>query len=483
MCRQMMSNRKARSRSVTQETDGSAPEREDVKKQLDVIVNSKTFSNHPKLIELLRQLVDSFLAGTTMDEDQLGRKLFGRPDTWLPSRESAVRERKRLLRKTLSEYYATEGQQDKVLLILPKHGTLQTILNPDFGAAIAVSEALKMMDRTLPEVINRYSCKVTADLQRCIEQYPDYAPAYTALSEALLIYTACDHWDSFPAGQSMTRAEQAAQRAVTLDPNLSRGHIILGAVHCCRFRWKDADKSFKTAMEIDPYETITSWFYVIFLRIVGRFRELRRISGLIEKDRNGNLLRAFLVYLEDPDSPYSSGKYLALRECAIDDASLELDEKYRAGERLLRFDSWQASCIAACICLQRGWTELAARYADRGMMDSGVGAFLGLSVLTCSLHGKTNEVFSHIAAEYFKQCKDVNEVHAFGLPNDPKPTSTFSRAIAYLGMGMPSRAVDMLSDSADEGFPLMTIVSVCPLFNELRDRPDFMELMERMNIP
>src|ERR1700722_4938375 len=111
------------------------PKREEVLAQMERIISSKTFEHHPKLVDLLKVLVIAALDTTPIDEDKLGRDLFARPEDWIREEQSAVGERKRLMRKALGEYYGTEGHEDPVNIEFPKYGRPKFSYNPHAEAA------------------------------------------------------------------------------------------------------------------------------------------------------------------------------------------------------------------------------------------------------------------------------------------------------------------------------------------------------------
>src|ERR1700676_2630764 len=92
--------------------------------QVERIFQSKTFRSSDVLRHLLSYLVDASLAGTADDlkEYTVAVDALGKPSSYDPRQESAVRMQVGRLRQKLAEYYRTEGIDDPVLLDLPKGG-------------------------------------------------------------------------------------------------------------------------------------------------------------------------------------------------------------------------------------------------------------------------------------------------------------------------------------------------------------------------
>jgi hypothetical protein len=88
------------------------------------IAQSRTFRNSDVLRHLLSYLVDASIAGTSeeLKEYTVAVDALGKPSSYDPRQESAVRMQVGRLRQKLTEYYRTEGKDDPVVLDLPKGG-------------------------------------------------------------------------------------------------------------------------------------------------------------------------------------------------------------------------------------------------------------------------------------------------------------------------------------------------------------------------
>jgi hypothetical protein len=90
--------------------------------QIQRIVQSKAFKTSEVHRNLLNYLAEKSLAGTAhnLKEYTVGLDVFGKPATYDPRQESVVRMHVGRLRQKLTEYYRTEGQDDPVIVDLPK---------------------------------------------------------------------------------------------------------------------------------------------------------------------------------------------------------------------------------------------------------------------------------------------------------------------------------------------------------------------------
>jgi hypothetical protein len=99
--------------------------------QIQRIVQSKAFKTSEVHRNLLVYLAEKSLAGTAQNlkEYTVGLDVFGKPASYDPRQESVVRMHVGRLRQKLAEYYRTEGQDDPVIVDLPK-GAFTLIFSP-----------------------------------------------------------------------------------------------------------------------------------------------------------------------------------------------------------------------------------------------------------------------------------------------------------------------------------------------------------------
>ena len=90
--------------------------------QIQRIVQSKAFKTSEVHRNLLNYLAEKSLSGTAQNlkEYTVGLDVFGKPASYDPRQESVVRMHVGRLRQKLTEYYRTEGQDDPVIVDLPK---------------------------------------------------------------------------------------------------------------------------------------------------------------------------------------------------------------------------------------------------------------------------------------------------------------------------------------------------------------------------
>lgn len=90
---------------------------------------------------------------------------------------------------------------------------------------------------------------------------PGYAPALASLSVAS---TMAGYYGLMPPAEAWTRARQAAQRAVAIDPLLADAHAALGLSLAWQdWNWTAAEAAFRKAIDVDPQSATARGFYAV----------------------------------------------------------------------------------------------------------------------------------------------------------------------------------------------------------------------------
>ncbi|MCU1341764.1 MAG: Adenylate cyclase, partial [Candidatus Acidoferrum typicum] len=110
--------------------------------------------------------------------------------------------------------------------------------------------------------------------QDAIKKDPNYAVAYSGLSDYFAFLTLIGGPEILPPKQAMTQAKSAAVRALQLDNSLAEAHASIGHVlHNYDWDFAGAEHEFKRAIELNPnYSTVHHW-YAHLLMQTGRVNE------------------------------------------------------------------------------------------------------------------------------------------------------------------------------------------------------------------
>src|SRR5438128_2085569 len=124
--------------------------------------------------------------------------------------------------------------------------------------------------------------RTAENLKKAIEQFkaatdrdPNYALAYAGLADC---YVLLNEYAGTPTSESLPQAKAYAERALSLDEQLSEPHATLGAIDDNWWQWSEAEREFKRAIEINPNYATTYHWYSDLLRILGQFDEAALIA-------------------------------------------------------------------------------------------------------------------------------------------------------------------------------------------------------------
>lgn len=95
--------------------------------------------------------------------------------------------------------------------------------------------------------------------RQAIAADPNYALAYAGLADAYVV--APSYVPEISSKQGLGLARDAAQKAVELDDSLAEAHSARGSAYAFAFQWKDAEREFKRALEINPNYSDAHYFY------------------------------------------------------------------------------------------------------------------------------------------------------------------------------------------------------------------------------
>ncbi|MEW6210219.1 MAG: protein kinase [Acidobacteriota bacterium] len=171
--------------------------------------------------------------------------------------------------------------------------------------------------------------KAIEQFQQAIDKDPNYALAHVGLADC---YVLLEERADNPATETLPKARAAAQRALQIDDSLAEAHASLGQIERHSWNFREAEREFRRAIELNPnYPTAHHW-YSVYLRMVrGRFdeamAEIRRAQQL------------------DPLSPVISNNLAIIHlmkgelDAAIEEAKkvLELEPNFAPAHRLLGF--------------------------------------------------------------------------------------------------------------------------------------------------
>ena len=284
--------------------------------------------------------------------------------------------------------------------------------------------------------------------ERAIKLDPNFALAYVGMSYAYSSGIG-NAFLPFSFDEGLSRAKNAAIKAIDIDPNLAEAHTAMGTAFRLEWNWPEAERALKKALEIDPNNASAHYFYGLYLQSVGRTGDaVREIKTAVELEPMSLIMQANLAgaYLFDRQS-----------ELGLDQAkrTFDLDPNFISG----RF--W----LAYAYCVNQKYAE-AIELIESAPKDEVsqrlLARFRGYAYAKTGRRGEAEAILLKLTADT-----------AF---------SAQSAAMIYRALGEKDKAFAALENGLT-GKQDMARIKVDPLFDDLRDDPRFREILKRMGLP
>jgi Tfp pilus assembly protein PilF len=276
---------------------------------------------------------------------------------------------------------------------------------------------------------------------------PLYALAYAALADT---YSARAMFRDMPATEAVSRAREAAQRALILDPTLADAHIALAIVLERYDRdFQSAEREYVRALELDPANATAHHRYAMFLVSMRRTGEATAHFGrAIAGDPT-----SVIINLDAGRSFYCARDY-ARAEMIFRNA-VDMDPHYYRSHALL------AHCYAQMSKFDAAVTEVRTALALDG---SGGKKYLLVYILAKA--GKMQEARQQLAE----------------LESSPgaERAEPYFRPLAFAALGDTESAFASLKTMDQTHSPELLGLNSDPAWDILRDDPRFRALLRRL---
>jgi TolB-like protein/tetratricopeptide (TPR) repeat protein len=289
-------------------------------------------------------------------------------------------------------------------------------------------------------------------LKQAVQIDPAYAQAYDYLAQTY--YMRAMYPARLAPKEIYPKAKEAAQKAVSLNPNIFMSHRILGTV-ALEYDWDfiEAEKELKRSVELVPSGPWAHHMYAHFLLSMGRMEEAKaETRRAIEVDPRGSTLFACASWHD-----IATGQYEDAEKHASQALSLG------AADQLAR--------------LTLGWS-----YGERRRFDEAIPEFQKAVV------GWQNAVFptaalGHAYAVSGQESAAREVLDKLLARSKTEYVSAYEIAAIYAGLGDRDRAFEWLEKAYEERASLLVYFRMDPRIWSLRSDARFQELLRRMNFP
>jgi TolB-like protein/Tfp pilus assembly protein PilF len=303
-------------------------------------------------------------------------------------------------------------------------------------------------DKRTPETLD----KAKNYFQQAIDKDPNYALAYVGLAE---YYTVVSDYVPIPLSETTPKAKTYAVRALAIDDTQAEAHALLAYAHDAEWEWAAAGQEFERALELNPNLSRTHVLYAIHFNYLGNSEQAithyRRAVDLDPLNLNANEDLAFGYF-------FSKQYDQAIEQ---EKKTLEIDPTFAAAH----FDLSIVYLFKGNYDLWLEEWEKAARL-NNDAEDMALVKAVKQEYAKSRFRGAMNRLVA------------LQEEQAKRIYIDPAWI-----AGTYAFLGEKDRAFTWLEKAYGEKSGFLSYIKSHPNFDSLRSDPRYADLLKRMGLP
>ncbi|MFC2142153.1 protein kinase [Acidobacteriota bacterium] len=287
-----------------------------------------------------------------------------------------------------------------------------------------------------------YLKKAIENFEKAIEVDPNYAMAYSGISDS---YLAIPYYSYTPQKEVYPKAMAAALKALDLNELLAEAHTSLAWLKMSyEWDWQGAEREFKRAIELNPNYTTAHYWYAYCLLSLKRFDEcFAELDRALELEPLSLVIRGNLGEMYYYTHQYDKALEITLK-------TLEMDPNFSLLHIHLGY-----------IYLQKSMYEDALKEFQKGPYDFEIG-------ITYAMMGNR--------ADAQKTLYDLIK-----LAND-KYFSAYEIATLYFLIDEEDQGFTWMRRALEEKDPYLIYLSTNPLLDDVRSDSRFKELLKTINL-
>jgi eukaryotic-like serine/threonine-protein kinase len=280
---------------------------------------------------------------------------------------------------------------------------------------------------------------------------PTYALPYAGLAASYVLLGSIAISER-PSVESLERAKAEARRALALDPLVAEAHTALAYAMFWSWDFDESERAFRRAIELNPNDATTRFWYAIRLAAEKRFEE-----SIAEASRGQQL---------DPVSPI---------------VTAGLSWSYHLAGRFAESADWARKVLEIEPDFIIGLSRLGVAYKHLGAHERAVEALQ--RAVTQS--GRNPDHLAQLGQTYALagRIKDAEAIIAeLETQSKTRHVPFIDRALIYASVGRPDDAFMWLRRSYDSRENALALLDVDPDLNALRADPRFDEIVRRVGL-
>jgi serine/threonine protein kinase/tetratricopeptide (TPR) repeat protein len=287
--------------------------------------------------------------------------------------------------------------------------------------------------------------------EQAIKADPSYAAPHAGLASSYVLL-GLSEMSLVPGAESQQRAKSAAAHALALDPRTPEAHTALAYAELWSWNLEASERSFLLAIELNPSDATTRFWYAVRLAAEERFDEaITQATEGQRLDPVSPIITAGLSWVY-----HLGGRHAEAAQSARQ--VLALEPEFLMGLRRL-----------GIAYLHLSQYESAAQTLERALVVSGrhPDAFSQLGQ-TYALQGRASEARKLLA--------ELDEL------SKTRFVPAYDRALIHAGLKQRDEAFYWLEQAYNERHGALALLAVDPDVNLLRDDPRFDELVRKVGL-
>jgi eukaryotic-like serine/threonine-protein kinase len=301
--------------------------------------------------------------------------------------------------------------------------------------------------------LDRFTSDSLPKAKECFEHavglQKDSPAVYAAISE---YYLSAALLGIRPSPEAMAKAEWAARKALSIDPNAERAHACLGMVYGLHeYSWEESAESFRRALQINPgsgsiRQTHALWHLIPLGRIAEAIAEMEKALQAEPGSARRLAVMGYVCYLNREFDE-------AVRLCRV---ALALDERF-----------WLAHWVLSWALMAQWENELALQHARAALAEEAVSGWTRAAyAVASSISGDPQPARSMLAA----------------AESQPNASLLAWTALVMIGTGDADRAFRLAARAVQERNAMIPAIMRHGLFDRYRSDARYEAVVGRMRL-